>query len=344
MRGLYFIGFLLSGITVFAQPDKKITRVEYIEKYKDLAMEEMKRTGIPASITLAQGLLESGNGNSRLAIKANNHFGIKCHEWNGASINHDDDKKDECFRKYKSAEQSYRDHSDFLTSRTRYALLFDLKSDDYKGWAKGLKSAGYATSPTYAKDLIKVIEDNELYKFDQVVLSEADKNRKSQDKLEAEDLATGRRILFNNRVKYIIADSNDTYEKLTEQFNLLEWQLPRYNDVQENSTLKKGDYVYLQPKRNRASFVTKVHIVKAGEDLHSIAQIYGVKEEKLRERNRIPQGSEPNVGVAILLRGKVRNAPPATQVKEVPVKVNQQKNKKGDNEEPEFIIEYDLGE
>jgi flagellum-specific peptidoglycan hydrolase FlgJ len=152
-----FIAVLLV-LNLWGQNKRKITRSEYIETYKGLAMTEMRRTGIPASITLAQGILESGNGNSTLAVKANNHFGIKCHDWNGPSIKQDDDRKNECFRKYRNPEKSYKDHSDFLTGRSRYAFLFDLKPDDYKAWARGLKKAGYATSSSYASALIKIIE------------------------------------------------------------------------------------------------------------------------------------------------------------------------------------------
>jgi hypothetical protein len=344
MRGLCSVSLLFVGLTVFSQPERKNTRAEYIEKYKALAMEEMKRTGIPASITLAQGILESGDGNSRLATKANNHFGIKCHDWNGPSINHDDDKKDECFRKYKSAEQSYRDHSDFLTSRSRYEELFELKPDDYKAWAKGLKSAGYATSPTYAKALIQVIDENELYKFDQLVLNESGKPGRNKIKSDKEMLATGRQIFYNNRVKYIVADSNDTYNKITEQLHLMNWQLAHYNEMPENYNLQKGDFVYLQPKRNRAGVGSKVHIVLEGETMHAISQLYGVKEQKLRERNNIPNDSEPNPGVAILLRGKVRSDIPMTQVKVKPKKENTDSRNEKDSEESEFIIEYDLGD
>ncbi len=145
-------------------------RKEFIRKYKHIAIREMERTGIPASITLAQGILESGCGESELAVNANNHFGIKCHEtWNGDTYTMDDDTRDECFRKYKNIEQSWIDHSDFLTSRPRYAGLFSIPTTDYKAWAKGLKAAGYATNPQYANMLIKIIEEEELYKFDRSI-------------------------------------------------------------------------------------------------------------------------------------------------------------------------------
>lgn len=154
---------LLSANFIVAQT---ITRKQYIEQYKDIAIRQMKSYGIPASIILAQGCLESGNGNSRLAVKANNHFGIKCHNWTGKRLYHDDDKRGECFRKYNNSEDSYKDHSEFLRNGKRYQSLFDLNKTDYKMWAHGLKAAGYATNPQYAKLLIDIIEKDELYKYD----------------------------------------------------------------------------------------------------------------------------------------------------------------------------------
>jgi LysM repeat protein len=339
---------LFCGCTLlFAQKPERKTRAEYILMYKDLAMEEMKRTGIPSSITLAQGILESGDGNSRLATKANNHFGIKCHDWDGPSINHDDDKKNECFRKYNSVEQSFRDHSDFLTSRTRYAELFEYAPDDYKSWARGLKETGYATSPTYAKALIQVVEDNALYEYDQQVLLSVKTPGKQKSRTKPEkNIESGKRvILYNNRIKYVLADSNDSFDKIGQQLFYMRWQLPRYNEMPENAQLNMGDIVYIQPKRNRAAMGIKVHVVQEGETMHSISQKYGVKELKLRERNNIPANAEPNAGVAILLRNKVRSDVPMTQVREKtasPVKKNQDETNTGDDEE--FIIEFDLGD
>ena len=154
---------------------KILNTEDYVKYFSDIAMDEMIQFGIPASITLAQGILESGAGKGRLAVEANNHFGIKCHDWNGKKIFHDDDEEQECFRKYDNPEYSYRDHSLFLSNRERYSFLFDLKKDDYKQWARGLKKAGYATDPKYPKKLIDLVERYELYKYDNVVLKK--KNR-----------------------------------------------------------------------------------------------------------------------------------------------------------------------
>ena len=170
---LIIISFFCTNL-LFA---KDMSRVEYISKYKDLAVAEMNQYGIPASITLAQGLLESGNGNSELARKARNHFGIKCHNsWEGNKVYYDDDEAQECFRKYDNPEYSYRDHSLFLSNRGRYSFLFDLKKDDYKQWARGLKKAGYATDPKYPQKLIDLVERYELYKYDNIVLKKKNKS------------------------------------------------------------------------------------------------------------------------------------------------------------------------
>lgn len=340
---------LLVGIAGRLGAQNKISRSEYIEIYKDISMEEMKRSGIPASITLAQGIIESGFGNSRLATKANNHFGIKCHDWSGPSVKHDDDAKNECFRKYKNAEHSYKDHSDFLTDKSRYAALFELAPDDYKGWAKGLKKAGYATSPTYAKALINTIEELELHKYDKIVLAGVESPGQRNLISSNEKTASGREVKFNNRVKYILAGENDSFEKLAEELYLMSWQLPRYNELSRDAKLSNGDIIYLQPKRNKANRLHKTHTVKQGENLHDISQKYGVKELKLRERNNIPEGTEPKPGVVILLRNKVQSDQPLKDIIKTPVIDKEEKeerffqNKDEETDSEEFEIEYDLG-
>ncbi len=329
--------FIVIPLVGMAQKRGRMTQAQYIEKYNELAVQEMTRTGIPASITLAQGILESGSGNSSLAVKANNHFGIKCHDWKGPSVRHDDDKKNECFRKYKSAERSYKDHSDFLTGRSRYAFLFELKPDDYKGWAKGLKKAGYATSPTYAKALIKVIEDNELYAYDKLALSGGKSTRKRR--AGRSEVHTGKRkIHYNNRVKYIVATSEDTYESLSEELYLLNWQLSKYNEKPAGSKLEEGEFVYIQPKRNKIYGPNKSHLVKEGETLYSISQKYAIKVNKLRKINKIPEGREPQVGAMILLRGRLKGK---ISLQKSNDKESGQEN--NNEEEPEFEIEFDLG-
>lgn len=333
MRVYFSIFFLGVSLSLFAQSGRKITRAEYIDTYKELAMKEMEKSGIPASITLAQGILESGNGNSTLARKANNHFGIKCHGWEGKSVRHDDDAKNECFRKYKSVDESYHDHTEFLTTRSRYASLFELEKDDYKGWAKGLKKAGYATSPTYADALIRLIEENELYKYDEGVMahSGAKKKKSEYDKTE---YAGGRKVYYNNRVKYVLAREGDEFLDLSEELDLFNWQLPKYNDLDNEKVFAEGDKVYLQPKRNKAEAGKKVHVVREGETLHSISQWYAIKLEKLAFRNNLSTDEELETGRELLLRGKVKGAKKELSAPKIEIR----------EEEPEeeFQIEFNV--
>lgn len=196
---------------------------QYIEVFKNIAMIEMQNYGIPASITLAQGILESGSGKGRLAVKANNHFGIKCHNWTGKKIYHDDDKRQECFRKYKSAETSFRDHSEFLVNRKRYAALFDLKSSDYRGWAKGLRKAGYATDRKYPQKLISLIERYELYKYDVLVLGNEDYIVSAETKNETK-----------NEVEHRVVQG-DTLYSISRQYGLTVLELQKLNDLNTNN-------------------------------------------------------------------------------------------------------------
>jgi LysM repeat protein len=294
---------LIAGFTLQAQIYPR--RQEYIEQYSELAMEEMIRSGVPASITLAQAVLESGDGASSLAKRSNNHFGIKCHEWNGKTTNQDDDQSGECFRSYKNVEDSYRDHSDFLKTRQRYAFLFDLDPTNYKGWAKGLKQAGYATSPEYANMLIRIIEDYDLERYDLMALNE-EKGGKATGPAIA---SSGRHILEKNRVKYIIAGEGDTYESLTAELGKMQWELPKYNEVSAGGELHQGQIVYLQPKRNKANVDKKTHTVKEGETMHSISQLYAVKVEKLYYLNRMTVGDEPKTGIVLQLRKPLKGMP-----------------------------------
>ncbi len=282
---------------------------QYIERYKDLAIEEMHRTGIPASITLAQGILESDYGRSRLAREANNHFGIKCHSnWNGGRIYHDDDRRNECFRKYRNVYDSYKDHSHFLTHSSRYDFLFDYKRTDYKKWARGLKKAGYATSRTYASRLIELIERYDLHRFDRrTTVRTARHNSSGGPSLGNVDdytISAGKhQVRTRNRIDYIVVKQGDTFEKLNRELNLLPWELRKYNELDDGAKLRQGQVLYLQPKRNKAARGYDVHKVKEGETMHSISQMYGVKEEELYEKNRMEPGEQPDPGEKVWLRG-----------------------------------------
>lgn len=275
-----------------------MTTREYIDTYKDIAIKHMKQYKIPASIKLAQGILESGNGSSRLAVQANNHFGIKCKSsWTGGKIYHDDDAKGECFRKYPSAQDSYADHSIFLSTSSRYATLFQLKITDYKEWAHGLKAAGYATNPKYAQTLIKIIEDFELYKFDD--------SKNSTPILTDEGVSTdrdvkGRKWGKNNGVKYVVAENGDTFETIAKQEKLNLKQILNYNDLKSAITLAQGTAIYIQPKLSK-SLVTRTHIVEQGESTHSISQKYAITLDALKSMNPKLRRKAPQVGQRLKL-------------------------------------------
>ncbi len=294
---------------IWAQSSRPSSKQEYIERYHELAVKEMKRSGIPASITLSQGMLESDNGNSRLAVKAKNHFGIKCHDWQGKKIRHDDDEKKECFRKYRSVYESYRDHSDFLMNTPRYAALFELKTNDYRGWAKGLKKAGYATNRKYSAMLVRIIEENELYRFDEGIKPRWKKENQSKKLADIDDpdfgfRVEGRTIYERNRIDYIIVQEGDTYVSLTDEMELMPFELAKYNELSMDSHLVPGQALYLQPKRNKAAIGNDIHIAGEGETMYDIAQQYGIKLKKLLKRNRMDQGQEPGPGQKIWLRGR----------------------------------------
>ncbi|PLX13201.1 MAG: N-acetylmuramoyl-L-alanine amidase [Marinilabiliales bacterium] len=318
IRFQILIVLILFGYNAFSQ--KRITTEEYIETYKDIAIKKMKEYRIPASITLAQGILESGSGNSRLAVKGNNHFGIKCHKgWNGKKIYEDDDEKHECFRKYKKAEDSYNDHSLFLTQRGRYSFLFDYKTTDYKSWAYGLKKAGYATNPKYPQLLIRLIEKYELHKFDKgVKWSRKDvEKEKPKEKIIKGEITLppavsdfkkvyiskeGRQVYENNKRNLIIIKAGDTFNKIAKEFEIYTWQLFKYNEVNKKHILQIGEKVYLEKKRRKADKKHKKHMVKQGENMRVISQYYGIRLSRLYKMNDMPEGIQPEVGKILVLR------------------------------------------
>ena len=263
---------------------QRITRTQYIDKYSKIAVREMNRVGIPASITLAQGILESGDGNSTLARKANNHFGIKCHKgWQGESMYRDDDLPNECFRSYKDADQSFVDHSEFLCTHKRYAFLFEYGTTDYKSWAKGLKQAGYATSPTYAERLIEIIESNDLTRFDKNVEPESTPEERTEIaeqtnnfiEVEVNDLEVSPfgKIKTNNRTDYVEVMPGDNIESLADRYWLEPWQLRMFNELDAKAKLKVGQRLYISRKQSKAEKKYKTHTVKKGETMHDIAQL-----------------------------------------------------------------------
>jgi hypothetical protein len=296
----------------------------YINRYSSLAVSEMMRTGVPASITLAQGMIESDFGRSTLAREGNNHFGIKCHnDWTGPAIRHNDDRRNDCFRKYSRPEDSFYDHSDFLKSGSRYKELFNLSQTDYKGWAHGLKRAGYATNPDYAGMLIRKIEENNLYYFDKAnqlppqaeVVPQPEKTADTATPqlnmgypqpvtLENENVpAHVSRIMENNRIQYIIVRDGETPGMIENEFQLLKWELAKYNELNASFIPVAGQMLYLQPKRDRAEPGKEIHVARNGDSMYLISQIYGIKLKKLYEYNRINEGAEPVPGDKIWLRG-----------------------------------------
>ena len=293
---------------------EKLTRSEYIERYAPFAVEEMLISGVPASITLAQGILESGDGNSSLARNANNHFGIKCHGlWEGEKYYMDDDAKHECFRVYKSVFDSYRDHSDFLSGRDRYADLFKLRRTDYKGWAHGLKKAGYATNPKYPGLLIKIIEENTLDKYDRMKTPPKGGGHKQESEVKpteqpkAEVATTVQRQMYlRNNVRYVKAQEGDTYSTLEHQFQIRAWQISKYNDKPSGGALSAGEIIYLQPKRSKNPKYS-YHFTAEGETLRWISQEYGVKLKNLYKYNELSPGEEPAPGKKVWLRKRKRS-------------------------------------
>lgn len=294
----------------------------YINKYKDIAIEQMQTYRIPASITLAQGLLESGAGLSRLATQANNHFGIKCHNgWTGGTIYVDDDIKNDCFRSYRSARESYIDHSKFLQSN-RYKSLFSLQTTDYKGWARGLKACGYATNPKYADMLIEIIEVYNLHQFDTGGSYKSSKSNIDKDNIDIGGLlgkifskknksttkknktdnlgkiVKNHRIYAYNDNLYIIAQQGETYRSIALDVNISYRALARYNERDKNTILSEGDIVYLKKKATKAEIKYKgfLHTVMAGQSMYDISQMYGIRLSSLYKMNKLPNDYMPHVG------------------------------------------------
>jgi hypothetical protein len=288
------------------------SRKEYILKYKILAINQMKQYGIPASITLAQGCLESGDGNSRLAREANNHFGIKCHDWSGEKILQDDEERNECFRKYATVEDSYQDHSLFLRNRERYGFLFSLPPTDYKGWAEGLSKAGYATNPSYSKQLIKIIEEFGLSEYDFYTDSipasppavSLAGNQESNIKSTSEyNIIITREERTVNGVLCITANSRENYSDIAKEYSLFTKELLKFNDLRQESQITDGTIVYLERKKNVYHGQEVKHITQDGETMHQISQKYGIRLKSLIKLNpQFSQGKEPVSGDEIKLK------------------------------------------
>ena len=302
MRKFFISIALTTALMASAQARWNQTYQQYIDQYKDVAIEQMQRYGIPASITLAQGIFESGAGRSELAVKVNNHFGIKCNGWTGRRSYHDDDERGECFRAYDNAYESFEDHSKFLAERQRYRGLFNLKRDDYKGWARGLKAAGYATNPQYADRLIELIQLYKLYQYDKA--KDYDKFLFGHAKSQPSNGQALHAIKVFNKNYYLIARRGDTFKSIADEIGISYRKLAKYNERDKRDRLDEGEIVWLKKKQKKApkDYKGRLHYVKNGESMYTIAQNYGIRLKNLYKMNHLSPDYQIRVGDALRLR------------------------------------------
>ena len=299
---------LLTVQAMEAQTLRKPIYMDYVRTYSAEARRQMDKHAIPASITLAQGLIETGAGTSTLAREHNNHFGIKCHTtWTGKRTYRRDDNPNDCFRSYPTAEASYQDHSLFLKGR-RYQRLYALRYDDYRGWAKGLQLCGYATNKGYANMLIKVIEDYELYSFDRGELPSwygSAQPSRSQTKHRSSGKSYDnpmRPSYLSYGLLYVLADQNDSYERIAEDMGISAKKLAKYNDTPLDYPLNEGDVVYLEPKNKEATSRYSTYTVRIGDSMHDISQRFGIRLERLYKLNDKDEDYIPEEGDVLRLR------------------------------------------
>lgn len=319
MKRLFSFAACLVAAIFFVKADGETSPQErYIKKFSGIAVSEMQRTGVPASITLAQGMLESGYGLSTLAVQGHNHFGIKCHSsWKGKKLFHDDDQSKECFRAYPTDAQSFKDHSDFLRYWDRYKFLFELDPTDYKAWAHGLKKAGYATDPAYAGKLIKLIEDYKLFRFDSepstgetisVPETPLQAEKQSESSIEASEhysYSLVRQQYRRNGVRFVYAQEGETFASIAADNKLFLKEILRFNEVSAEATLTPGSPVYLQRKKKYAASGIEMYVFSEGETLHSVCQRFAIQQKSILKLNDLPEGYQPSEGDKIILR-KVR--------------------------------------
>ncbi len=311
MQKLFLFIVLLFNLVLASAQD--MSAQQYIDAYKDIAISEMVRSGVPASITIAQGLLETENGNSDLVKKSNNHFGIKCKSsWDGERVYHDDDASGECFRKYNTAEESYKDHSDFLKGRSHYAFLFKLDPTNYKGWAYGLKKAGYATNPRYPQMLIKSIEDFNLNQYSLAALTKMDSGQLSaQEKANVDSSAALSNTKSINGVKAVFALKGTSLLAIAIKNNISLASLLEYNGLKNDGMLDQDCWILLEDKKNKllvdrffpnrhAKNNTHIHEVKPKEGLYSISKKYSVSVKDLKEWNNL-QSDDLQVGQKLII-------------------------------------------
>lgn len=335
-KAIIFGGFLL--FCLLALPFNLVaqsratrqTREEYIERYKAIAIDQMERYGIPASITMAQGILESDSGNSALSRSSNNHFGIKCKKnWTGEKVYHDDDEKGECFRAYPSVEASYEDHATFLDQQPRYDSLFRYDADDYRSWARGLKACGYATAPDYAQRLIKIIEEAKLYLLDRPngdqLYAQHRTEQKSPDEWFTSQSSTtdphyptgvdpdnyrvtinaheGYNIYRQNGVHYILSKENDTFEHIASVFHISARNLRKFNDLKEATDQPMThEVIYIERKKNHWEGNARHHICREGETAYAVSQAYAIRLKRIEKMNRLEKGETLDEGRTIRIK------------------------------------------
>lgn len=287
-----FLGICCLMCGVAPAQKQSTVYLQYIDQFSDLAIDHMQRYRIPASITLAQGILESGAGQSKFVKESNNHFGIKCQsDWQGDRIFRADDSPDDCFRVYKNAHESFEDHSRFLSGKKRYTVLFELEITDYEGWAKGLSACGYATDPAYAQKLIRLIEDYELFRYDLRV-----------GKGFSKQPALARTIYKTFGLLYVVAGAGDSVEKIAADLGFKAKDLLKYNEIPAGFPLVQGDIIYLEKKKKQADEPHYTHVVRSGDSMYSISQRYGIQLSSLYKLNKKKEDYVPQVDNILFLR------------------------------------------
>ena len=329
-KAIALAAFVLA-IAAGARAQVRLTREEYVDRYKHIAVAQMERYGIPASITMAQGILESDCGNSLLSMKSNNHFGIKCKSnWKGDRVYHDDDAKGECFRAYPTVEASYEDHAEFLDSQPRYDSLFAYASDDYKSWARGLKAAGYATAPDYAQRLIRIIEESQLYLLDRPhgqhlyakrfglernpeewfsSQSSVEEVARTETAVDPDNYRVtinaheGYNVYMTNGVHYVLAKENDTFEHIGQLFRLSPRNLRKFNDLKDKRAQPMtGEVVYIERKKKHWEGNSRHHIAREGETAYAVGQSYAIRTRSVEKMNRLKRGEQIAAGQQIRIK------------------------------------------
>ncbi|MGL4993947.1 MAG: glucosaminidase domain-containing protein [Bacteroidales bacterium] len=295
-RQALLLSLLFTSFIVLEAQRKNPDYVDYVERYKDIAISNSKKYKIPASITLAQGLLESGAGKGRLAKEGNNHFGIKCHsDWSGRRIYHNDDEIGECFRRYRHADESFSDHAKFLSQRSRYAFLFDYRPTDYKAWANGLSKAGYATDKSYPSKLIRLIEDYELHKYDKG-------GSLSRPNREDKETVIMRESFINQGLLYVEAKRGESIDEVAKEIGISRKRLCKYNELPSGYTFEGGEIIYLEKKSKKSKGADFYHTIIGGESIYFVSQKYGITLKGLYKLNDFAGDYIPKEGDSIRIR------------------------------------------